>query len=306
MDPGRAYLVLGLSHGATKGAVRAAYRRLAKETHPNGGNPGAKASRFAEIAAAHDLLMACPEPAASQPPSRGDDREIEVTLPLESFLPGGRGVLPDRRRCGGCGGDGRIALDLPLDCPACGGTGFGRLVQGFIRVRVPCEPCGSGGRIWFAACGDCRGTGEGTDKGPEGFDVPPGLGEGEAVRVPGLGGPGRAGGPRGDLVVRVRSAPHPLFRRSGADLAVTVRVSFADLCLGGEVAVAQLGAADAVRVHVPRGTAAASVLQLPGRGLASKDGKRGRLLVRLVPDVPTVPTAEQEALMERWRETERG
>jgi molecular chaperone DnaJ len=306
MDRGRAYLLLGLSTGASQDEVKASYRKLAKKWHPDS-NSGDKraADKFKEVGAAYDHLKSLPEVATPKPPSRGSDTEIEVALPLEAFLPGGRGRLPDRRRCRRCEGEGRVELDVPVDCPACGGTGFGRHVSGFIRVRVPCEGCDSGGRLWFTTCPDCGGSGEGAGEGPDDFEVPPGLEEGEIVRIEGLGGPGLGGGHRGDLFVRVRSAPHAIFRRSGSDLAATVRVSFADLCLGGEVAVPQLGGGPPVRLAIPRGTKASSTLQMKGRGLAAKDGTRGRLLVRLVPDVPANPSPEQESLMARWRQTER-
>ena len=334
MDLGRAYAELGLAPGATDAAVKAAFRRLAMENHPDrAGDDPAAASRFAAARKAYEFLREAPRrPAedagtgdrgaagagsppggpsgrdAGRPPGwrRGADTAVELHVPLETLLRGGTASVAGGTRCLDCEGAGWRTLAHPADCPACGGTGRGAATRGIMRVRIDCSACHGSGRVSRVVCEGCGGTG--SPGGARGAAVPvaPGLGEGAVVRVAGAGAPGAGGGPPGDLLATVRAAPHPRLRRQGADLATTLTASFADLCLGAVLAAEGLDGEEA-EVELSPGTPAGRAVVLDGLGLPRADGRgRGRLLVRVVPAVPRTTTPEQADLLRRWKALEGG
>ena len=305
VDRTAAYSELRLAPGAGGEAVRAAYRSLAKQHHPD--IPGGDAGRFQRLKQARDLLLAGSDPAPARPAQearRGSDMTAEVEVSLEVVMTGGRvPVAGAGGVCRVCQGTG-TASTAAIPCGICGGSGQTRVAKGIVRVHVPCRGCGGTGRITACACGACGGSDHGSGQPPEVY-VPPGLPDGTVIRIAGSGGPGSGGGPRGDLAVVVRSAPHARFRRNGADLITTVKVPFTDLCLGGTAAVEPLGGGHPLSVRFAPGTQAGAVLALDGRGLpGASGGRHGGLFVRLLPSVPGRVTPRQADLLRRWRSEE--
>jgi molecular chaperone DnaJ len=115
--------------------------------------------------------------------------------------------------------------------------------------------------------------------------IPPGVQDGQKIRLAGQGEPGQRGAPAGDLYVLVHVSPHPLFGRSGDDLTLTVPVSFPELVLGTTLTVPTLDGS--VKVKVPSGTNSGRTLRVRGKGIARRDGRAGDLLVTLQVVVPT-------------------
>lgn len=311
MDRSQAYSVLGLASGASPQAIRAAYLGLSKQIHPD--LPGGDEARFKQVSTAYALLQKVGKPpgpgGGAAPPSggpyQGDNLATEVAVPLEVILTGGAVPVPGfHGRCSSCGGGGREPGAAPYPCPSCGGSGSATRSRGIIRVRIDCPACSGSGEITTAPCASCHGSGNGSSEEVR-IEVPPGHPEGGLLRVPGLGGSGGGGGGRGDLLVQVYTAPHRRFRRRGDDLLTAVGVDFADLCLGGSVAVSPLGGGDPLTVPIAPGTAAASIVSVDGAGLPSVAGGPGKLLVRLMPRVPRQATPQQVALLRRWRELSR-
>jgi curved DNA-binding protein len=135
--------------------------------------------------------------------------------------------------------------------------------------------------------------------------IPAGVGSGSRVRVAGEGERGGSGGTPGDLYLRVRVAPHPVFERKGADLHTRVPVPVTTAVLGGEAAVPTLAGAP-VRLRIPGSTQAGQVFRLKGHGLplAGKPNERGDLYAAIDVKVPRSVTPEERSHYEALRRLE--
>jgi molecular chaperone DnaJ len=132
--------------------------------------------------------------------------------------------------------------------------------------------------------------------------IPAGIADGARIRARGHGGRGQGGA--GDLYVRIEVEPHPVFGRNGADLTVTVPVSYPDAVLGATIEAPTLDGR--VRLKVPPGTASATTLRARGKGAPKPRGGRGDLLVTVQVDVPKKLSDEEKELIERLAAVQRG
>ena len=143
-------------------------------------------------------------------------------------------------------------------------------------------------------CPTCRGTGNERRPREVKVRVPPGVSDGQRIRLKGRGAAGGNGGPPGDLYVVVRVGSHPIFARSGDNLTVTVPVTFAEAALGAEVSVPTLDGQ--VKVKIPAGTRSGRTFRVKGRGAPTRKGN-GDLLVTVEVAVPaTLSEEEREAI----------
>jgi molecular chaperone DnaJ len=122
------------------------------------------------------------------------------------------------------------------------------------------------------------------------------VGDGQRIRLRGRGGPGRNGGPAGDLFVTVRVKPHPVFGRRANDLTVTVPITFPEAALGADVAVPTLGGGP-VKVRIPAGTRSGRTFRVRGKGVAVRR-KTGDLLVTVEVAVPQKLNTEERRAVE--------
>lgn len=134
--------------------------------------------------------------------------------------------------------------------------------------------------------------------------IPAGVTDGQRIRIKGRGGPGRNGGPPGDLYVVAQVAPDPVFGRDGRNLTVTVPVTFPEAALGTKLKVPTLEG-DPVTLKLPAGTSSGKVLRVKGRGVPAKRG-RGDLLVTIEVAVPAKLTGEQRKAVEALAEATPG
>lgn len=248
-------------------------------------------------------------------PPRGANIEVELQVPLARIAQGGDETVRYTRpvACDACGGSGAKAGTQPRTCADCHGSG--RKVQssrrrgagGEVQVQSisPCPTCEGRGTVIDAPCPACQGRGQIEREEKLTVNIPVGIEEGMALRVPGHGLPSEAkGGQPGDLFVIVRSAPDPRFERAGADLWHTETLTIADAVLGTTLRVPTLGAP--VDMTVPAGTQPDTVLRIAGKGLPEFGGRAtGDLYVRLRVAVPQKLTAEQRRLYEQLRALER-
>ena len=340
------YAALGVAKDASAADIRKAYRKLARDLHPDT-NPAGE-ERFKEVSEAYDVLsddakrreydeqrslfgsMRGAGGGAGVPfdlgdlfgragggvsdvfgglfgggrqttrPRKGADVEAAVTL---SFLDALRGVAVPLRLattgvCETCGGDGAAPGTTPRTCGVCHGQGVVRRDQGGFAFAEPCAACRGTGRVVDTPCPGCAGSGQTTQERTLTVRVPAGVEEGQRVRVAGRGAPGERGGPPGDLLVLVHVTPHPLFRRQGDAVLLTVPVTFPEAALGADVRVPTPDG-QPVTLRVPAGTANGRTFRVRGRGVPAKGGP-GDLLVTVEVAVPKVLSKEARAALEAF------
>ena len=234
-------------------------------------------------------------------PLRGQDVSAHVEVPLRLAELGRRAYVTVQRRepCRPCGGRGRVELQRHRPCERCGGSGQETFVKGALSISCSCAECGGEGIVAGLPCPDCRGEGTVLKTRKVLVRIPPGVRDGQLVRVTGAGHAGTRGGEPGDLVVRCTVQPVPGFERQGPHLLRTVPITIAEAVLGGKVSVTTLDG-EAATVRVPPGTSSGRLLRLRGRGLELPDGRRGDMLVRVEIVVPTLVDEDSKELIRQF------
>ncbi|RCV54680.1 DnaJ C-terminal domain-containing protein [Marinitenerispora sediminis] len=289
------YEVLGVSRNATTEEVQQAYRKLARRYHPDLNADPVAEERFKE---ANDAYQVLSDPGTRARYDRFGPDFRRVPQDVDERVAAGSG---GRRRRGGRAGRGGVHVETGF-----GGVGvdlddlLGGLFGG--RSTGPVPGADQEAELELGVADAYRGgTRHVTLAGPEGtreYDVrvPPGTVAGQRIRLPGEGGRGVAGGPRGDLYLVVRIAPHPRFRLDGRDVHVDLRVTPWEAALGARVPVPTPGGEAMVRV--PTGSSSGRRLRLRGQGLPDPDGEPGDLYAEVRVAVPPRPSARERELFE--------
>ena len=292
------YSVLGVGRQASHDEIRSAYRKLAKQYHPDR-NQGDKAAedRFKSVSAAFDIV------GDEEKRKRFDRGEIDADgneraqNPFGGGFSGGGG--PFGGRSGGFRGQrgddiGDIFSDL-----------FGQ--QG--ARRGPRGPRPQKGRdVRYRLAVDFLEAARGATKrvtlqdgNTIDVNIPEGLRDGQTLRLKGRGHPGVAGGPPGDVFVEVTVREHPLFKIAGDDVTLDVPVTLKEAVLGGKVQVPT--PTGTVSIKVPPGTSSGTAFRLRGKGLPNpKAGGQGDLLARTRIVLPEEPDPALEAFIREWDE----
>lgn len=217
--------------------------------------------------------------------SAGADIEASITVSLQDVAHGAKREMTINRPapCATCGGDGVAQGSRPRTCPKCHGSGRTRM-PGPVPLNMPCDQCRGSGMLEGPPCPTCRGSGEVASQARLQVTIPKGVEHGSRIRLAGQGGPGVAGGPPGDLYLRVKLEDHPLIRRDGLDLTLDVPVTVREAIEGGEVDVPTLSGR--VRMSIPPGTQSGRKLRLRGRGLPGLRSNQGDFYVVLQVQVP--------------------
>lgn len=272
---------------------------------------GAMASTFGDLFA--DVIRAAVPNAADSP--RGADLHGDLEVTFEEAMRGvtQRIAVMRQARCGVCRGAGRVEALQQL-CTQCGGEGAVRVARGHMLFTKPCAACEGTGAQFDAFCAVCRGEGSVMHSESVQVDVPPGVMDGERLRLPGRGHAGRRNGPAGDLYLTIHVAAHPFFRREGDDVCIEVPVTLEEAALGARIEVpappaplpagaSATAGAETCRLRVPPGTQSGQIFRLRERGAPSRrGGPPGDLLVttRLV-----LPVLADERSKELIRELAR-
>ena len=235
---------------------------------------------------------------AEEGPEPGTDLEYQVNVPFWTAIRGGVMRLNITRRdvCSNCHGKGY--LEAPGTCPDCGGKGQVTQTSGRMKFNVPCPRCqGTGKNI--TTCSVCGGEGTVDRTEPLEVRIKPGTRDGQRIRLAGKGNAGARGGPAGDLYVIIRTGEHPVFRREGDDIHLTVPVTATEAALGSKVEVPTIDGR--AQLKIPPGTQSGQKLRLREKGVpsATKEGARGDEIVEVK---VTVPMPRDEKTKELLRE----
>jgi molecular chaperone DnaJ len=235
---------------------------------------------------------------------RGADLGYELRLDLEKAVSGDTVTIdvPTQVACETCDGSGAKKGSDPIQCTTCGGVGQVRMQQGFFSIQQTCPACKGAGTMIGDPCTDCHGRGRKHKTKTLSVKVPPGVDDGDRIRLSGEGEAGRNGGPPGDLYVEIRVKPHKIFSRDGADLACEIPISVATAALGGEVELPTLNGNN-VSLKVPAGTQSGKVFRLRGKGVSTvRDARMGDLFAKVAVETPVNLSAEQKDLLRRLDE----
>jgi DnaJ-class molecular chaperone len=288
------YSVLGVAKTASVDEIRKAYRRLAKQNHPDL-HPGDKdaEARFKEISAAHSLLSdeaqrkrydAGEIDASGQEKPRGFYRDHAGQAGGRKY---DRGFNPEDMQ-----GFGDVFSDL------FGRGGFGGGMGG-MGGR-------GGGMVAFTLSVPFLVAARGGKQGiqlPDGrkleLTIPEGAEDGETLLLKGQGMPGPEGAPAGDAIVELDVQPHDFFKRDGYDVRIDLPISLNESVLGGSVRTPTI--AGPVMLKITPGSNTGKVMRLRGRGLLDRrTGKRGDQLVTLQVTLPEQPDEKLKAFLEEW------
>jgi molecular chaperone DnaJ len=239
--------------------------------------------------------------------ARGGDVAAEIEIELAEAATGVEREVPFRVAvaCATCEGSGAEPGTTPTTCPTCAGTGRLQEVSNtvfgqFVRTGA-CARCGGSGRIVEHPCPTCEGAGRVVEGRKLAVDVPPGIHDGQRIRIGGEGHAGEIGARAGDLYVLVRVRPDPRFVREGNDLFATVDLTMTQAALGGTVAVPTLDGD--TELHFEPGTQPGEIRVLRGQGMPVLQGRgRGDLRLLVSVAVPRQLSDEQRRLLEQFEQ----
>jgi molecular chaperone DnaJ len=232
-------------------------------------------------------------------PVAGPEIHASVTLSFEEAVRGAERTLTVTRQetCEVCQGTGTVRT-AEGQCLQCRGRGSLQWTRGHMMFSQSCTACGGTGRMRRQRCGTCAGQGLTSRTEALTVRIPPGVADGTRVRVAGRGHAGRFGGATGDLVVAVAIAPHPVFRRVEDEVFVTVPVAVHEAALGAKIGVPTPGGP--ARLRIPPGTQNGQRFRLRGRGVPSRDGQPGDLVVEVKIVVPVLRDERSKELMREF------
>lgn len=332
------YAVLGVERNASGDDIRSAYRKLARQYHPDVNASPDAAQRFKAVTEAYEVLS---DPQKRQRydmfgngefgdlagfgvddlfntffggarrrergPVRGADLRLQLEIDLEEAVRGAEKtvVVPRHETCDRCHASGAEPGTRTSTCATCNGRGEVRSVQQslfgrFVTVTT-CPRCGGSGRTVDELCKTCGGEGRVNAERKVPVTIPAGIDDGQQLRLSGEGEAGMRGAPPGDLYVLVRLREHALFRREGDDIIHVLRITPAQAALGDELTVPTIDG-ERVKLRVPAGSQHGQVVRIRGKGAPRLHASgRGDELVYLDVVIPTTLTKEERALYQKLR-----
>jgi molecular chaperone DnaJ len=232
-------------------------------------------------------------------PQKGSDLYTEVEISFDQAISGGKTVIEIKKEetCPVCRGSGAKPGTKLSTCPDCGGTGMLSFSQGAFALNRPCPRCYGRGKIITTPCPECGGKGQTFVRKKFSINIPPGISDGEKLKLRGQGQPGTAGGPPGDLIVKINIGEHRFFERKGMDICCKVPINIAQAILGSKIRVSTIDGK--VDLKIPPGTQSGTKFRLKGKGV-KVNGARGDQYVEVVVEVPKNIDEKQKQLIEEF------
>lgn len=243
----------------------------------------------------------------SQQVSReGRDMGLGITVTLKEAAEGkSQELVYDRlATCTDCDGTGIGEGGSEETCTRCNGSGRVTTVQrtlfGDMQASSTCPECEGTGKVVTGACEECEGQGRVPDRQKVSVEIPPGIRDGQQMRVPDLGEAGMRGAASGDLIVTVRIEPDDFFQREGDDLHVVVEVPMVQAALGARINVDGILPDEVVEVRIPEGTQSGDVIKVKGHGMPRlRSSSRGNLFVHADVRIPKKLNKKERGLLEK-------
>ncbi len=288
------YAVLGVPKDADAATIKKAYRKLAREKHPDH-NPGdaAAEAKFKEIGEAYSVL--------SDAEQRQQYDQLRAMAGGPRFTAGGRGGAGGFEDVfggmfgGQQGGRARYSTSGSANFEDLLGGLFGQGGAGFPRGPQQGADLAASVTLPFRQAAEGSTVSLGVEGRTVNARIPAGVRDGQKIRLRGKGRPGEGGAPAGDLVISVSVTPHPVFSLDGENVRITVPVAFDEAALGATIEVPTLDGST-VRVKVPEGTPSGRVLRVKGKGI-TRNKTTGDLLVTVQVVVPQrLSSAAREAV----------
>lgn len=242
---------------------------------------------------------------------RGSDIAVAIDVPFVDSVFGGKRtlIIEKTTRCVHCGGNGAEPGTLLKQCGTCQGSGTVREMRksiiGSFTTLSECTICGGIGKIPEKRCSVCKGEGAVRKNETIEIEIPPGIRDGEAIKLSGHGEAIARGGAAGDLYVKIHVLRHPIFHREGNDLTMDLTVPLTELVRGGEQIIETLDGK--IQVKIPELSQAGDILRVRGKGILrhtsslrqSISGQaRGDILIKLKQKLPKKLSPRAQKLLE--------
>lgn len=239
--------------------------------------------------------------------ARGRDIAIDVELSFEEAIFGGQKnlLLNKASRCDTCQGSGGATGSQQTTCPTCNGRGrlreARRSIFGTVTTESRCGQCFGSGQVPDKKCEDCQGTGVRKKEQEIEVSIPPGIEDGEMVRLSGMG-EATPGGSSGDLYIKVHVRPHGKLKKQGQDLVMDLNVKLTDALLGASYTIETLDGK--IDLRVPAYTKTDQILRVKGKGVPKDTDRRrrGDLLVRIQIEMPNKLSRKAQKIIEELKE----
>jgi molecular chaperone DnaJ len=237
--------------------------------------------------------------ASTAPPEKGADLEYGLSIDFWQAIKGTQVRLNVSRQetCTTCHGTG-ARPGANAVCPECDGTGNVTQTAGAMKFSLTCPRCDGSGRL-RNKCATCNGDGLIVKTEAVEVRIPPGAQQGSRLRVAGKGNSGTHGAPSGDLYITIRVEPHPLFRREGDDIEITVPVRIDEAGLGTKIEVPTIDGRALLKI--PQGTKNGQKFRLREKGVHnSRSGTRGDQIVEVALEAPVVQDERTKELLREY------
>lgn len=331
------YEALGVSRDATEDQIKKAYRRLARELHPDVNDAPEAQERFKLVTHAYEVLSDADErrkyDMGGQDPfggmggfgfgdifdtffgggqargprsraERGQDALIRVDMTLDEVVFGApKSIEIDTAIiCDDCNGSCCRPGTSPSVCDICRGSGSiqrqVRSLLGNVMTSQPCGACRGFGQVISEPCNKCRGQGRVRSRRPLELNIPAGVEDGLRLQLSGQGEVGFAGGPQGDIYVDIAVRAHEIYSRRGDDLHCTIEVPLHDAVLGNRAKIETFDGE--IEVQIEAGSQSGDQIHLKNKGVTHLRGSgRGDLFVTIQVNTPTKIDSKQKELFRK-------